>query len=329
MSYKKIKTKFSIGLLLSVFVFSTPTLAQLDEIKAFLEAGPDNATALTKAYLTPLPAGLTNTLNSGWVTKAAPTKKLGFSLQFRVAVAAVPSSGQTFDANDIGLTGFTVSGTSSNTISGSKGGGQTITSTAPGGASFTIPGGTGFNYVPAPMLQGNVGLIKGTDVTLRYIPEVSNDDYGDISLFGAGIKHDLTQWIPGGKLLPVDISLFAAYTKIDMNANISFNNGTGQRVETTTDTFVFNALVGKTLPFLSAYAGLGVQTGDFDLNMVGDYDLGLAGVITDPVSYTQKSDASIHALAGFQFKLGFFRIYAEATASEYVTANVGFGLGIR
>ena len=92
----------------------------MEEIEVFLESGSDNATALTKAYLSPLPTGLSTTLNSGWTTKAAPTKKLGFSLQIRGAIAAVPGSGQTFDASTLGLSNVNVTGTSTNTISGGK-----------------------------------------------------------------------------------------------------------------------------------------------------------------------------------------------------------------
>ncbi len=311
-------------------LIANPAQAQLEEIEAFLESGSDNATALTKAYLSPLPTGLSTTLNSGWATKASPTKKLGFSLQIRGAIAAVPSSGQSFDASTLGLSNVNVSAGTSNTISGGEGSGQTISSTDPLNAfNFTLPGGTGFEYVPIAMIQGNVGLIKGTDVTIRYIPETNLGDFGDLSLLGLGIKHGLNQWIPGGKLLPVDISLMAAFTQVELNADLEFNAGaTDQVVETTTDTFVLNALVGKTLPFISAYAGLGIQTGSFELNMLGDYDLGGA-VISDPVSYSQDSDASVHALAGLQFKIAILRIYAEATIAEYTTVNAGIGIGFR
>lgn len=328
------KRILGVSLLLGAFLISTPVQAQLEEIEAFLESGADNATALTQAYLSPLPTGLSTTLNSGWTTKAAATKTLGFSIQVRTAFAAVPSSGKTFDASQLGLSNVLVTGNSSNTISGAKGAGQTISSTDPNNTfSFDLPGGTGFEYVPTAMVQANVGLIKGTDVTLRYIPETDIGEYGRISVVGAGLKHDLNQWLPGGKLLPVDISVMAAFSQIDMDADLEFNPGaTDQVVETTTNTFVMNALVGKTLPFISAYAGVGYQTGNFELNMLGDYQIGSGPAqttISDPVSYKQDSDASVHALAGLQFKLAIFRIYAEVTAAEYMTANAGIGIGFR
>ncbi|GAB5409275.1 MAG: hypothetical protein BalsKO_16400 [Balneolaceae bacterium] len=333
--FKRVSKKLLVlGLFASGLFLSTPAQAQLEEIEAFLNSGADNANALTQAYLSPLATGLSTTFNSGWTTKAAPTKKLGFSIQIRTAFAAVPSSAQLFDASTLGLSNVNVTGTSSNTISGSKGNGQTISSTDPGNVfSFDLPGGTGFNYVPAAMLQANVGLIKGTDITARYIPETALGDFGNISLIGFGIKHGLNQWIPGGKLLPVDISLMAAFSQVDLNADLEFNTGaTDQVVETSTNTFVFNALVGKTLPFVSAYAGVGYQTGSFELNMLGDYQIGTgvaSTTISDPVSYKEDSEAGVHALAGLQFKIAILRIYAEATLAEYATVNAGIGIGFR
>ena len=325
--------RFFAMMLLGLVFSSTSAFAQLDEIKAFLESGPANATKLAQAYIAPLPTGISTGLNSGWTNKAAPTKKLGFSVQFRIAAATVPSSAQSFDASTLGLENVVVTGSSSNSIAGSKGAGQTIYGpdnpvTNEPIYSFQVPGGVGASIVPLPMIQGNVGLIKGTDVTLRYVPEVSGDA-GDVSLFGVGIKHGLNQWLPGGKLLPVDISLMAAFSQLSLNGVI--DKAKDQVVETSTNTFVLNALVGKTLPFVSAYAGVGIQTGKFELDMLGAYDLDNDGTaeFTDPVSFTQDSDAAIQALAGVQFKLAIFRIYGEVTAAEYTTYNVGIGIGLR
>jgi hypothetical protein len=306
-----------------------PANAQLDEIRAFLESGEANANKLAEAYLSPLPTGMSTALNSGWATGAAPTKKLGFSVQVRAAFASVPSSGTTFDARELGLQNVNITGNSSNTISGGKGNGQTI-SDGSGNFSFQVPGGTGVSVVPTAMLQGNIGLIKGTDITVRYIPETDIGDYGSISVVGAGIKHGLNQWLPGGKLLPVDISLMAAFSQTDLNATIS--SSAEQFVNTTTETFVLNALVGKSLPFISAYAGVGFQTGTFNLDMLGDYTVGSGQAqqtFTDPVSFSADSDAAIHALAGAQFKLAIFRVYGEVTVAEYTTYNVGIGIGLR
>ncbi len=307
------------------------THGQLKEIEKFLDAGGDNVEALTKAYLSPLPNGVITGLNSGWTTKAKPTKSLGFSLQLRASFATVPTVEQMFDANTIGLEGISVSPGKSSTIAGENIDGQILT--LPDNSTLTLPSGINFPYVPTPMVQANLGLFLGTDVTIRYVPEVDLQDYGSVDLMGVGIKHDLNQWIPGGKLLPIDLTIMAAYTQFNMSIDLEFNQGAqGQRVESVTQAIVTNFLVGKTIPLLSAYAGIGYQLGDFELNMLGDYIIG-SGVrqstLTDPVSYTQSYNGGIHLIAGAQIKLALFRLFAEVTAAEYTTFNGGIGIGLR
>lgn len=307
------------------------THGQLKEIEKFLDAGGDNVEALTKAYLSPLPNGIITGLNSGWTTKAKPTKSLGFSLQLRTSFATVPAAEQMFDANTIGLEGISVSPGKSSTIAGENIDGQILT--LPDNSTLTLPSGINFPYVPTPMVQGNLGLFLGTDVTIRYVPEVDFQDFGSVDLVGVGIKHDLNQWIPGGKLLPIDLTIMAAYTQFNMSIDLEFNQGAqGQRVESATQAIVTNFLIGKTIPLLSAYAGIGYQLGDFELNMLGDYIIG-SGVrqstLTDPVSYTQSYNGGIHLIAGAQIKLALFRFFAEVTTAEYTTFNGGIGIGLR
>ena len=102
------KLLFSILLVTSFLAPIEESHGQLKEIEKFLDAGGDNVDALTKAYLSPLPNGIISGLNSGWTTKAKPTKSLGFSLQLRASVATVPSVEQMFDASSIGLEGLSL-----------------------------------------------------------------------------------------------------------------------------------------------------------------------------------------------------------------------------
>lgn len=306
-----------VGLLF--FVTNTIQAQGLSDLDQLFSANAANVETLTKAYLNPLATGFSTAINSGWVTKAKPTKKLGFSIQLRAGFTSIPSSAQTFDVRNLNLTGIEkIEGDVSYTVSGDKKDGQKFYSSIDG-SSITLPKGIGKSILQAPMLQANVGFIKDTELIARYLPVTNIGDFGDLSLTGIGIKHGLNQWLPGGKLLPIDISIMAAYTTLSLNADISSN----QSVETTTDGFVLNALVGKTLPFLSAYGGIGFQTGSFAL------DIDQGGLLSESISYTQDSDAAIHAMAGFQLKIAILRIYVEATMAEYATVNAGIGIGLR
>lgn len=358
------KTAFTL-LIISMATVST-AYAQLGDIGAFLRAGADDATILTKEYLKPFPTGFGTGLNAGWTESAAPKKTLGFSLQIRPSIAIVPGSDQSFDISTLGLDKIVVANGNdpvTSTIAGSKGSGPLLEIYDDPDANnpnkigeFTMPGGSGFSFVPAPIVQASIGLVKKTDLTLRYFPETKIGDYGSFSIFGGAIKHELSQWLPGGKLLPVDISLMLGYNKIGVDAGLALEEtGTrdpndpnltsnptpdfnSQEVVTTTETFVVNALVGKSLPLISVYGGVGYQKATFDLSVDGDYPVPSYNPITpgedyivlsDPISFSMDSESSFHTLAGFRLRLGVLAIYGEATLANYFTANAGIGISFR
>ena len=366
---KRYKTliKTILGALLLGFMAATPAKAQFTDIGAFLDAGANDAAILTREYLRPFPTGFGTGLNAGFTESATPKKLFGFSLQIRPSIAAVPGSDQSFDVTELNLEKIRLASGEdpiAQTIAGSQTSGPLLEIfDDPNDPNRTkigelrLPEGTGFSYVPAPIIQASIGLIKKTDLTVRYLPETGLDKYGDISILGGAIKHELGQYIPGGKLLPVDISVMVGFNQITVNGNLDVNpngvrstndptltsnpnpNFDDQQVQTTTNTFVVNALVGKTLPFISVYGGLGFQNAEFELDIKGDYPVSTIdplnpatdsyNVITDPFGYKQSSESNVHLLGGFRLKLGFLAFYGEATLANYFTANAGIGISFR
>lgn len=365
-SYKTI-TKLILGSFILGFMIATPAKAQFADIGAFLEAGANDASILTKEYLKPFPTGFGTGLNAGFTESAAPKKLFGFSLQIRPSIAVVPTSDRSFDVSQLSLEKIRVASGQdpvTQTISGSKDTGPLLEIFADPNdpntkiGEFGMPGGTGISFVPAPIVQASVGLIKKTDLTLRYLPETDISDFGSMSVLGGAVKHELTQYVPGGKLLPVDVTLMVGFNKIEVDAglgltpeagatrdpndpNLASNPNpdfTNQQVKTTTNTFVVNALVGKSLPFISVYGGVGYQNASFDLSVEGDYPVASYNpltatedynVIQDPFSLNIDSESNVHMLGGFRLRLGILAIYGEATLANYFTANAGVGISFR
>lgn len=356
-----------LALLLIGFVFTVPAKAQLGDIGTFLKAGADDASKLTKEYLRPYPTGFGTGLNAGFTETAAPKKLLGFSLQIRPSLAVVPADVKSFDVNSLGLQKIQVAPGNNPvtpTIAGANQAGPLLeiyeTATI-GGVShqvklseFTMMEGLNFGYVPAPIVQASVGLIRETDVTLRLLPQISVGEFGDISVLGGAVKHSISQYIPGDKIFPVDISVLVGFNKMNINGNLDLQPESGasnenasnpnpdfdsQKLSASFNTFVVNAYVGKTLPFISVYGGLGYQTAKFDLKLKGNYpvpflkDTDPTGkyytVMNNPFGFTIESDSNISALAGLRLKLGPLAIYGEATFANYITLNAGFGVSIR
>lgn len=360
------KTKSAIftcltGLLLLTCI-SIPAHAQIDNIEDLIRAGQEDAQTLTQAYLKPLPSGFGADINSGWFMNATPHSTLGFDIQIRGAIAFVPSSDQSFDINELNLQRVELAdgepSSISPTVSGEDNSGPNIVVEDEDGeqlAEFALPSGSGYNIVPAPMLQASLGIVKDTDVTVRFIPKSETDDI-EYGMLGFGVKHGINQWLPGGNVLPVDLTVFFGYTNIDVNgildlqpdpgaqpnpfnadaANANFDD---QAAKISLSTFTAKALVGKSLPFISVYGGIGYETATMDVEVVGDYpvavDPGIPvttsfyDVISDPVGYEEDGNNKFSLLAGANFKLAFFNIFAEYTLADYSVVNAGIGFSFR
>ncbi|HKK44006.1 MAG TPA: DUF6588 family protein, partial [Balneolaceae bacterium] len=301
MKLKKISLKllFLVGLMSCL---TSVSHAQLKDVGKILQSSKEDANTLVKEYLKPFGSGFGADLNTGWTNTAKTHKKLGFDITVSAALAIVPGSDKTFDVNQIGLQELEVKNGPSTlqTINGSNNA-PTTTLAAYSNTDynndgqpdelfeFNMPDGTGFGYAPAPQIKAGIGLIMDTDLMLRYVPKVSIKDYGTFQQFGVGLKHSINQWLPGGKLLPVDLSIMAGYTsqKVsspfqltgedvagnnpDIQNNYSPGTWDGQKIQINTDAFTFNALVGKTLPVISIYGGIGFETSSMSISTPGVY----------------------------------------------------------
>jgi len=346
------------GMLL-IACISLPAQAQISNIEELIRAGQEDAQTLTQAYLKPLPSGFGADINSGWFMNAKPHQTLGFDLQIRGAVAFVPGSDQSFDLNDLALQSVSPADpndTITPTVSGEDSEGPQVVIEDDNGdpiTQFALPSGTGYSIVPAPMLQASLGIIKDTDITARFIPKSQTEDI-EYGMIGFGVKHGINQWLPGGNMLPVDLSIMLGYTNIDVTGNLDlrpdgnadpnpFNpdaataNFDDQRAEISLSTFTAKAIVGKSLPFISVYGGIGYETATMDVGVVGDYpitvDAGVPGtyydVISDPVGYEENGNNKFSLLAGANLKLAFFNIFAEYTLADYSVLNAGIGFSFR
>lgn len=317
------------------------------DFDTFLEAGIADANTLLESYMEPAFVGFGIGMNSGWYNTAKPHKFLGFDLNLSVSAAKVPDSKQFFtfvngDYQNVGL-----SNPSDNrlpTLFGPNLGADDLpelTFYEPGSnkqnelVRITAPTGLGMdedfpiNAVPVPMIQLGVGVFKGTEVKLRYIPEQTIDDngkeQGSVKLFGIGIMHDIKSFLPADKLLPLDLSLFVGYTSL--NSTVSVDADAGQFAEFDASAITAQIVASKKLLFFTAFAGVGYAKSDIDFGLKGDYTTETT-TYTDPINFNY-SNSGLRANVGFRLRLLIFNISGEYAIQEYNTYTVGFGLGFR
>ena len=334
------KKKLFTFLALTLLVCSNYIFAQkISDIAEFMQGGQTNANKLSEAYLEPFCNMLGADLNGGWYNTAKPHALGGFDITISTSLSIAPSSDEKFSLNDLGITDMVADqDLSSFTGDGSR------ASLTYNDIEFDSPEGMNFNVIPLIMPQIGIGLIKETELVIRYMPSIELvGDAGKIGLFGIGIKHSLKQWIPVLSKVPfLQLSAFVGYTKLSANSDINFKpsyNSTefdGQELNISTSALTTNIIASGKLPIipLTIYGGLGYSMTKTNILMKGKYALPSStnedNIITDPINLDIENQSSIRFNAGIRLNiLVFITFHLDYTYANYSVYTAGLGFSFR
>jgi len=354
-----------VSLAVAMFAFISSARAQGTEadLAAFLAAEKSDANKLIGAFLSPAIKGLSYGMTSGWYNTAQAHKVGGVDLGISLAVINMPTSEETFDPYKLGLSANTVpSTTQAPTMIGPKiPSSYTITNNGYVLANVDGPEGLdfkksiGMNAIPVPIIQLGVGLIKSTDLKIRYLPDQKKGD-SKISMLGFGLMHDIKQHFKGVKMLPFDLSLLVAYNSISGSTSLTntridnaapFNGHPNEtdgvpysndgKANYTFNSWLIQALISKKVAVLTFYAGVGYTAVSTKANITGHFILDNPAYIgttnpgppiVDPFSTTYTNNG-MKATAGMRLKLGPIYFSGDYTVQKYNVITLGFGASIR
>lgn len=329
------------------FLVSATAWAQSEnELVRFVQAGREDASTLTKAYLNPVVEGASYGLNGGWFNTAKTHKTLGFDLGVSVNAVFIPSSKNYFDPESLNLKyldNFTTTASNGKaptltgpddrttyTVSNPENTSETLTFEGPRGVDFKE--NIKVNAVPMPMVQAGIGIYKNTDLKLRFAPEIEAGD-SKLKLFGVGVMHDVKQHIPGIRLLPFDLSVLVGYTKLSGSTGLANDEipGNGQEMEFKMNAWLFQALISKKLAIVTFYGGIGYNTIKTNTDVNGSYQVTYQGTTVtynNPVALEFKNN-SLRVTGGFRLNLGPVYLNTDYTLQEYSTLSIGLGATVR
>ncbi len=352
------KTRIALAIL---FLLGTNQGFAQSDVSDLIKSSPEDATKLAQAYLKPLFKGFGVGLNTGWNNSAHSKNLLRFDLRVGLTGAIVPQKDETFDVTSIGL---------SNNVRPTSPG-QVITPTVGGPTdqgvqlsvydssnrqleTFRMPQGTGIGLIPAPQLQGSIGLPRGLEFTLRAMPKVNlGNDIGAIGMFGGGLKVEVLPLISGiiDKVTPLDIAVAVGYTQFNYSVPLEVNAPSGarpasasqpsdfsnQKIEAQFSGINTEVIFSKRVLVFTPFVSFGYNTAKTDAGLKGNFPIvsgaDLLGptytVFTNPVNIKQTDINGFRTNLGFQLNLAFFRIYGSYSMAEYNAFNggIGFGLG--
>ncbi|QDH79149.1 hypothetical protein FKX85_08925 [Echinicola soli] len=304
------------------------------DVEQILNAGKEDLNTYMGYYAEPAAKGFIYSMGSGWAQTAKPHGTLGFDLKFAVSGAAVPGQYETFTFDPSEYEKIRVKGANGPvqlpTLYGNPDAtgsleiyeGETLLAEADIPPGIDIP----VKYVPAPLIQGAVGLPAGFEIIGRFIPKTTIEDT-EVSQWGLGVKHDIKQYFEGINIIPVDFSVLVAYNSLDAKYHI--DKAQGQVATMNVDTWTVQGLLSKKISILTVYGAIGYNSGSSDYNMLGTYEInGTSESLIDPVRLNYEAKGAMGTL-GARLKFGPIFLNGDYTFQEFNTVNVGLGVSIR
>lgn len=296
--FRKIKKlPFLAGLLLLLW---HPGYSQEDFISAY--TGENG-----KMYLQPLGDALGANFNSN-MFHSAIIPRMGFTLEIGIATTSVfvAEKDKTFQArpdpsfspanpSQVPVTVPTVFGDT-----------RSVTLQGEGGTATSFPGGVGLNALPLAVPQLRIGAVFGTDLTLRYFAfNIGEEDIGDLNLFGFGIRHSVSQYLP--EVFPVQIAV--GY----YNQSLKVENFTESKSS------LFNVQGSYKKGPLIVYSALGYESADTNFKYESPDD------DTD-IDIDLDTSNSVRFTLGATLKLGAFFLNTDYNIGISNVLSLGLGL---
>jgi len=301
---------------------------------------------LSENYLEPFAGFLQSGLANGWYQTAKPHKSLRFDFTFTPSYIVIPTAQQSFLIENSALDELQLADGSSSaetpTVFGDQSPGPELElKNDPLNLSdFAMPQGLSSTFTLIPAYKAAVGIYKGTELSLRYVPEVGLPlvDGSQFDLWGFGVKHDIKQWIPGVKKLPLSISGFFGYTNLSFSQDLEIGSGNtdNQQLLIESNSITTRLLISKKFLFITPYVGVGFNSGSTTIDLKGDYTVfinePLTGATLDETTYTDPVSIESELANGFVANVGvrfilikFLALSADYTIGEYHAFTTGFG----
>jgi hypothetical protein len=372
---KLIKKSFLVFLILASPGFKVYSQSEGFNAGSIVVENVKDVNALLNAYAAPALKCFGNNLGQGWYSTAAPLKPFRFELKILAPVSLVPTKDQSFNLRALNLNSFkpatgegdifpTILGKEADSakmeiFSGSVGGNQISKTSWLKALPLPIPA------MPYISPQLSIGLPKGTELMLRYTPDVSFEigDKGHkfkLSSFGVGIKHDVAQWIPVLKILPFSLSAYAAYSRFnaeigeaalytDLDVEDSYDlmapvvadpnppDFTKQKIVFSSSNWTVGGIISKKLAILTVFGGLSLSGYSTEFRLEGGFPVLSASStsfdpimthVTDPVALSAKQ-TQVSATGGLRIKLLIMNISLSGNyvPGGYSSAAVSLGFG--
>lgn len=342
----KVSTLLKINSLLFLFLLSFASLRAQKLNPAPMIAGVESdINYLTSGYLSPLGDAMTRSMGDGWYHNGGCDGWGCLGISIRPNFTFIPDKSTTFRIDPSQLQELELVDPNDDitpTAFGPQEEGVALeysNSSLPAGLGdkeFNMPSGYGFQTLPTFQIQAAVGLPGHFTARVRYLPEITIPGFEDTryQLYGAALQNKISEWMPGLKQLPLDISLLGGYTYFSLEQPLPDGKEEEQKLSLATEAWTGRLVISKEFSFLTTYIGIGYNGGSTRIQMQGTYNYinplepsNPEQTIEDPVDFTTEGGTGVVANAGFQLRfLKVVYFAAGYNTGKYSSANASLGM---
>ncbi|MDT0684771.1 DUF6588 family protein [Autumnicola psychrophila] len=277
-------------------------------------------------FANPAATSIAYQANGGWFSSAQTLDPWKFEVSLHANALIVPESRKSFTTgnyNNLSIQGGarnaivpTAFGSSSDVVFEGEVVGQDF--------SFQAIEGVDKNFVAHPFAQVTVGLPYETEFAVRAMPKLTVNDV-QVSQYGAGIKHNFSQYLRYNKPEDFQFSAFVAYSLFDVEyafepvdlAEFAQLNA----IDVDADVWTAELLGSKRYENFEIFGALGVASSNFSYMMQGS-NFGLS-TINEALEDLGDSEAQFKGDIGFNVYFNDFKVSTMATAGKFFNLNIG------
>jgi hypothetical protein len=177
-----------------------------------------------------------------------------------------------------------------------------------------LPGVYETSIVPLATPQVGVGLpMIGTHVSVRYLPSISYQNVGSLQFAGAGLRHDVSGYIP---LLPLGLSAYGFYQNLSVE-----DDDAGEVLDLSA--YALGMAASKSFLVATVYGGLQYERTTADVAYTFDPPGG-----TRSIAFGLTGASSFRALAGVSVGLGPAVLNVDLSQGERTVLSAGLGVSL-
>lgn len=288
---------------------------------------------LTEQYVSPAAEASVYQSSGGWYSSAKRKSLWDLEISVQGNLFFIPNRSKDFLIDETQLTNISIKGDATTAFTPTAIGEDNVVRLqgSINGDVFELDSPEGINesYLKHAQLQATLGLPVGTSFIVRYAPKIKiNKTY--FELYGLGLQHNISQWIPSLKESSFNFAgliAYSIYTVSDTFSVVNLPLGSLNSVIVDGKSFLFGIIASKQINKFSLSTGIGYTTSKFDFEVGGT-----GGAVLVPLNQAladiNVSQTNFKADLGIDYRFDDFSVNTMLTFGSYSNLILGINYNL-